>query len=74
MGICRMCLFNYGLISILGHVTLHENWPGLLEVVLDLGFVITLTNFGGEVNKKFIQVDSLSSKIGDCFTSFAMTT
>ena len=44
---------------ILGYLTLHENWPGLLEVVLDLGFVITLTNFGGEVNKKFIDVDYL---------------
>jgi hypothetical protein len=59
MGICRMCLFYYGLISILGHVTLHENWLGLLELVLALGFVITLANFGGEVNKKFIQVDYL---------------
>jgi hypothetical protein len=37
---------------ILGHVTLHENWPG--EVIPHLGFVITLANFGGEVNKKFI--------------------
>jgi hypothetical protein len=59
---------------ILGYLTLHKNWPELLEVIPHLGFVITLANFGGEVNKKFIQVDSLSSKIGDCFTSFAMTT
>jgi hypothetical protein len=40
-----------------GPLTLHENWLGLLEVILDLGFVITLTNFGGEVNKKFIHAD-----------------
>ena len=59
MGICRMCLFNYGLISILGHLTLHENWLGLLELVLALDFVITLTNFGGEVNKKFIHENFL---------------
>ena len=40
---------------ILGNLTLHEDWLGLLEFVLALGFVITLTNFGGEVNKKNIK-------------------
>jgi hypothetical protein len=48
-----------GLQIILGHLTLHENWLGLLKVVLDLDFVITLTNFGGEVNIKFIHADYL---------------